>query len=85
MIEAVSLRARRRSPEFLGSPDMVAFTVGQIALASIAEDGEISLEAVRRYLSQIASGTGQLTTRVNTDMALEALCYIDASLRAAGK
>ena len=72
----------RQAPGYLASPDMAAFTIGQIAIASLREGGTFSMESLRRELVRIASGQDEaITARVNPDMALAALHFVDAALR----
>jgi hypothetical protein len=78
------MRSHRRALEYVANPDMAAFTVGQIAIAALRQDGTLSVETLRRHLARIASGReaeGAGATRVNPDMALAALRYIEALLQ----
>jgi len=82
MSDATIVRPRRRAPEYVTNPDMAAFTIGQVALAALRDEGALSMETLRKYLARIAAGRDDAAaTRVNPDMALGALRYIEASLR----
>lgn len=76
--DAAVTRRRHRALEYVASPDMVAFTIGQITLAALREKGTLSAENLRDHLVRIATGIDEaLATRVSPDMALGALGYID--------
>ncbi|RKS51974.1 hypothetical protein BDE18_1263 [Paracoccus pantotrophus] len=82
MSDATIMRPPRRAPEYVANPDMAAFTIGQIALVRLREDGVLSVETLHRHLARIASGQGDaVAARVTADMALGALRYIENSLR----
>lgn len=82
MSDASIMRPGRQAPEYLASPDMAAFTIGQIAVAVLREGGAFSVETLRRQLVRIACGHGDaVAARVNPDMALAALRYIETSLQ----
>lgn len=70
-------RPTARVSGYVGSPDMVAFTIGQVVIAALNKDGTLSVDALRRELSRIALGHHTASTRVNPDMASGALRYLD--------
>ncbi|WP_240200385.1 MULTISPECIES: hypothetical protein [Paracoccus] len=82
MSDATIMRPRRQAPEYVATPDMAAFTIGQIAITALREDGALSVEILRRHLVRVASGHDDaVAARVSPDMALGALRYIEASLQ----
>lgn len=82
MSDATIMRPRSRALEYAANPDMAAFTIGQIAIAALREDSTLSVETLRNHLARIVAGCDDaVAARVNPDMALGALRYIDALLR----
>lgn len=82
MSDAPLMRPRPHAPDYMATPDMAAFTIGQIAIAALREGGTFSVETLRRQLTRIACGHDDaVAARVNPDMALAALRYIETSLQ----
>jgi hypothetical protein len=82
MSDATIMRRRRQAPEYVATPDMAAFTIGQIAITALREEGGLSVEILRRHLARVASGQEDaVASRVSPDMALGALRYIETSLQ----
>ncbi|WCR20867.1 hypothetical protein JHW40_23045 (plasmid) [Paracoccus alcaliphilus] len=83
MSDASIMRPGRQAPEYVTSPDMAAFTIGQIVIALLADGGEVSLETVRKQLIRVSMGHCRtLDARVSAEMALGALDYIKSRLLA---
>ncbi|QLH15296.1 hypothetical protein HYQ43_13945 [Paracoccus pantotrophus] len=70
---------RRKGPDYLNSPDMVAFTIGRVVMAKMTAGRPLSWNTLRARLMHIAEGdTVDLPAGVNTEMALAALRYLPA-------
>lgn len=68
---------RRKGPDYLNSPDMVAFTIGRIVMAKMTAGRSLSWNTLRARLKHIAEGdTVDLPAGVNAEMALAALRYL---------
>lgn len=61
----------------LQSPDMVAFTIGRVALSLMLGQKAISGDAIEGTLRNIA--TGRITDRVSKEMAQGALSVLAAA------
>lgn len=82
MSSATITRPHRPTPEYVTNPDMAAFTIGQITIAALREDGALSVDALRKYLARIAlRGDDAAAARVSPDMALAALRHIESFLQ----
>ena len=82
MSDAIIMRPSRKAPEYVSNPDMAAFTIGQIALVALREEGALSVEALRKHLARIALGCDSaIAARVNPDMARGALHYMETLLQ----
>jgi len=70
---------RRKGPDYLNNPDMVAFTIGWIVMAKMTTGSPLSWNTLRARLIYIAEGdTADLPAGVNAEMALAALRYLPA-------
>lgn len=68
---------RRKGPDYLNSPDMVAFTIGRVVMAKMTSGRSLSWNTLRARLRHIAEGeTADLPAGVNAEMALAALRYL---------
>lgn len=61
----------------LHSPDMVAFTIGRVALSLMQDHATISGDAIAGTLRKIAGG--DITDRVSKEMAQGALSVLAAA------
>ncbi|MFC3570137.1 hypothetical protein [Paracoccus sp. TOH] len=61
----------------LQSPDMVAFTIGRVALSLVQDHETISGDAIEVALHRIAKG--HITDRISKEMAQGALAVIAAA------
>lgn len=63
--------------DYVGSPDMAAFTIGRVVIAMLAGDRPLSEAALLTWLNQIAGGnTEALPAGVNAEMAAGALQHL---------
>jgi len=63
--------------EYISSPDMAAFTIGRLVIATLTTGRSITAKDLRTRLSQIAKGdTQDLPPGVNAEMAKGALRYL---------
>lgn len=67
-------RYRRKAPDYLNNPDMVAFTIGRVVMAKMTTGRPLNWTTLRTRLMHIAEGdTADLPAGVNAEMALPAL------------
>lgn len=70
---------RRKGPDYLSNPDMVAFTIGRVVMAKMTAGRSLSWNTLRARLMHIAEGdTADLPAGVNAEMALAVLRYLPA-------
>ncbi len=82
MSSATITQPHRQTPEYVTNPDMAAFTIGQIAIAALREDGALSVDGLRKHLARIAlRGDDAAAARVSPDMAIAALRHIESFLQ----
>lgn len=63
--------------DYISSPDMAAFTIGRVVIATLAAGHPLKAAELRTRLAQIAKGdTQDLPAGVNAEMASGALRYL---------
>lgn len=66
-----------KASDYISSPDMAAFTIGRVVIATLAAGRPLKAAGLRTRLAQIAKGdTRDLPAGVNAEMAAGALRYL---------
>lgn len=67
--------------DYVTNPDMVAFTVGRLICAKVADGREVSLAALLSRLQQIAGGGSDYRPEgVSPEMAAAALAHLTGAI-----
>ena len=70
-------RSSGTTPDYISSPDMAAFTIGRVVIASLATGCPLTDSGLWARLAQIAEGdTKDIPAGVNAQMASGALQYL---------
>ena len=70
-------RSSGTTPDYISSPDMAAFTIGRVVIASLATGLPLTGSGLLTRLAQIAAGdTKDIPAGVNAQMASGALQYL---------
>lgn len=66
-----------KTPDYISSPDMAAFTIGRVVIASLATGLPLTDSGLLARLAQIAEGIAKdIPAGVNAEMASGALQYL---------
>ena len=70
-------RSSGTTPDYISSPDMAAFTIGRVVIASLATGRPFTESCLLTRFAQIAAGdTKHIPAGVNAQMASGALQYL---------
>jgi hypothetical protein len=66
-----------KAPDYISSPDMAAFTIGRVVIATLTTGRPLTASGLLTRLAQIAEGdTKDIPAGVNAEMASGALQYL---------